>query len=209
MKRIGSTMVDSSVLFPVASVSSLEENGTFVVFFLAEGAKFFVRYRRTGALVAPEFGRHVANKLQEEVSVMKERRKHAEERGLARGPPAYGGKTTGRQLATGGCHLLLSQLWWRAKIQKSQLPQIPGKNNLHTKGLYYADHGTIFSCLREIYDAYKAARSTPSNFDGGLEDHAPKRQLDLATRTMSEQASFSSTRDCEQVDNTSTFPGVH
>ena len=32
MKRIGSTMVESSVLFPVASVSSLEENGTSVVF---------------------------------------------------------------------------------------------------------------------------------------------------------------------------------
>ena len=31
-KRIGSTMVESSVLFPVASVSSLEENGTSVVF---------------------------------------------------------------------------------------------------------------------------------------------------------------------------------
>ena len=32
MKRIGSTMVESSVLFPVASVSRLEENGTSVVF---------------------------------------------------------------------------------------------------------------------------------------------------------------------------------
>ena len=32
MKRIGSTMVESSVLLPVASVSSLEENGTSVVF---------------------------------------------------------------------------------------------------------------------------------------------------------------------------------
>ena len=31
-KRIGSTIVESSVLFPVASVSSLEENGTSVVF---------------------------------------------------------------------------------------------------------------------------------------------------------------------------------
>ena len=31
-KRIGSTMVESSVLFPVASVSSSEENGTSVVF---------------------------------------------------------------------------------------------------------------------------------------------------------------------------------
>ena len=33
---------------------------------------------RTGALVPPSLGRHVASKLQEEVSVMKERRKHAE-----------------------------------------------------------------------------------------------------------------------------------
>ena len=32
LKRIGSTMVESSVLFPVASVSTLEENGTSVVF---------------------------------------------------------------------------------------------------------------------------------------------------------------------------------
>ena len=32
-KRIGATMVESSVLFLVASVSSLEENGTSVVFF--------------------------------------------------------------------------------------------------------------------------------------------------------------------------------
>ena len=43
-----------------------------------ECAKFFVECRKTGALVAPSFGRHVASKLQEEVSVMKERRKHAE-----------------------------------------------------------------------------------------------------------------------------------
>ena len=40
-----------------------------------EGAKFFVGYRKTVALVAHELGRRVANKLQEEVSVMKERRK--------------------------------------------------------------------------------------------------------------------------------------
>ncbi len=31
-KRLGSTMVESSVLLPVASVSSLDENGTSVVF---------------------------------------------------------------------------------------------------------------------------------------------------------------------------------
>ena len=59
-----------------------------------EGAKIFVGYRRRGALVAPELGRHVAHKLQEELIVMKKRRKHAEERGSARGPPAKGGKTT-------------------------------------------------------------------------------------------------------------------
>ena len=58
-----------------------------------EGAKFFVGYRRSEALVAPELGRRVASKLQEDVSVMKERRKHAKERGLARAPPAKGGKT--------------------------------------------------------------------------------------------------------------------
>ena len=44
--------------------------------------------------MAPELGRHVASKLQEEVSVMKERRTHAEARGLARAPPAKGGKAT-------------------------------------------------------------------------------------------------------------------
>ena len=59
-----------------------------------EGAKFFVGYWKTRALVASELGRRVTHKVQEEVSVMKERRKHAEERGLARGPPAKGGKTT-------------------------------------------------------------------------------------------------------------------
>ena len=59
-----------------------------------EGAKFFMGYWKTGALVASGLGRRVTHKVQEEVSVMKERRKHAEERGLARGPPAKGGKTT-------------------------------------------------------------------------------------------------------------------
>ena len=44
----------------------------------------------------------------------------------------------------------------------------PEENSLHTKGIYCADHGTyIDSVLREIYDAYKAARSTPPNCDGG------------------------------------------
>ena len=75
----------------------------------------------------------------------------------------------------------------------------PRRNSLHTKGIYRADHGTyIDTVLREIYDAYKAARSTPSNCDGGLADHAPKRQPDLATRMMLGQASLSSNGDYEQ-----------
>ena len=49
-----------------------------------EGAKFFLGYRRGGTLLAPDLGKHVAHKLQEEVSVMKERRKHLEERSLAK-----------------------------------------------------------------------------------------------------------------------------
>lgn len=53
-----------------------------------EGAKFFLGFRRQGALVAPELSKHVAGKLQEEVTVMKERRKHNEERTLARTPKA-------------------------------------------------------------------------------------------------------------------------
>ena len=71
----------------------IEESKAAGVSAAYQGANFFVGYRRSGALVAPELGRHVANKLQEEVSVMKERREHAEERGLARAPPAKGGKT--------------------------------------------------------------------------------------------------------------------
>ena len=49
-----------------------------------EGAKFFLGFHRGGTLLAPQLGRHVATKLQEEVAVMKERRKHQEERTLAR-----------------------------------------------------------------------------------------------------------------------------
>ena len=59
--------------------------------------------------------------------------------------------------------------------------------------IFCADHGTyIDSVLREIYDAYEAARSTSSHCGGGLADRVPKRQPDLATRMMLEQASFSS-----------------
>ena len=65
------------------------------------------------------------------------------------------------------------------------------ENSPHTKGINGADHGThIDSVLREIYDG-----STPSNCDGGLEDHVTKRQPDLATRMMLEQASLSSNGD--------------
>ena len=61
----------------------------------------------------------------------------------------------------------------------------PKRHSLHTTGIYHADHGTyIDSVLREIYDAYKAARSTPSTCNGGPADHVPKRQFDLATRMM-------------------------
>ena len=72
----------------------IEENKTAHRSATYEGTKFFVGHRRTGTLVAPELGRDVALKLHEEVSVMKERRKHAEERSLARGPLAKGGKAT-------------------------------------------------------------------------------------------------------------------
>ena len=57
---------------------------------------------------------------------------------------------------------------------------------------------TLDSVLREISDAHKAARSTSTNFDRGLADHVPKRQPDLATRVMLEQASLSSHGDYEQ-----------
>ena len=42
-----------------------------------EGAKYFMGYRRGGTLLAPSLSEHVSKKLQEEVSIMKERRKHA------------------------------------------------------------------------------------------------------------------------------------
>ena len=68
----------------------------------------------------------------------------------------------------------------------------PGENSLHSNGLQCADHGTYSdSVLREIYDAFKSARSTPSNCDGRLADHVLKRQPDLATNMTSEQASLS------------------
>ena len=57
-----------------------------------EGAKFFLGFRRGTSVIAPALSKHVAAKLQEEVSVMKERRKHAEERKLGRDtkPPGKG-----------------------------------------------------------------------------------------------------------------------
>lgn len=86
--------------------------------------------------------------------------------------------------------------WTQRQVQKTRAD--PRENSLHTKGICCADHGTyIDSVQREFYDAYMAACSTPSNCDGGLEDHVPKRQFDLATRMMSEQASLSSTWDYE------------
>ena len=45
MKRIGSTMVESSVLFPVASVLSLEVNGTSVTF-SCSGDYFLIRLQK-------------------------------------------------------------------------------------------------------------------------------------------------------------------
>ena len=75
----------------------------------------------------------------------------------------------------------------------------PGENSLLVKGIYRADHGTIDPVLRQIYDAYKVACSTSSNCDGGLADRVQKRQPDVATRMMLEQASFSSNGDCEQL----------
>ena len=68
------------------------------------------------------------------------------------------------------------------------------ESNLHTRKIYRVDRGTyIDSALREIYDAYKAARSASSNRDGGLlKDTAiTKRQLDLAASMMLEQVVFS------------------
>ena len=56
----------------------------------------------------------------------------------------------------------------------------------------------IDSVLREIHDAYEAACSTSSNCDGEFADRVPKRQPDLATRMMLEQASVSSNGDYEQ-----------
>ena len=50
-----------------------------------------------------------------------------------------------------------------------------------------------------IYDAYEAARSTSSNCDGALADRVPKRQPDLATSMMLEQASFPSNGDYFQL----------
>ena len=74
------------------------------------------------------------------------------------------------------------------------------ENRPHTRGIYCADHETyIDSVLREIYDAYKAARPMQSNRDGGLANPVTKdtvktkRRPDSATRIMSEQASPSST----------------
>ena len=83
---------------------------------------------------------------------------------------------------------------------------IPQKNSLRAKGIYYADHETF---LREIYDAYEAARSTSSNCDGGFADRVPKRQPDLVTRMMLEHASSSSNGDYEQSTIFQLFLGCN
>ena len=79
------------------------------------------------------------------------------------------------------------------------------KKSPHTKGMNCADNETcIDSVLREIYDTHKAALPMPSNRDGVLANYVPKdsvktkRQPDLATRRMLEQASPSSNGDYEQ-----------
>ena len=59
-----------------------------------EDAKFFIGCLRSGTLTAPSLGRHIASKQQKEITVVKERHKHAEECGFARAPSAKGGKTT-------------------------------------------------------------------------------------------------------------------
>ena len=59
-----------------------------------EGTKLFVKYRRSGTLVSSGLGRHLTSKLQEEVSIMKERRKHIEERDLNRVLSTKDGKTS-------------------------------------------------------------------------------------------------------------------
>ena len=76
---------------------------------------------------------------------------------------------------------------------------------VHTKGIYRVDRGTyIDSALREIYGAYKAARSGSSNRDRGLADHVlkdtaiTKRQPDLATRMVLEQDSLLSSGNDQQ-----------
>ena len=67
-----------------------------------EGAKFFLGYRRGGTLLAPGLGKHVAHKLQEEVSVMEERRKHLEERSLAKTQAPGHTKPPGNNKNSGG-----------------------------------------------------------------------------------------------------------
>ena len=98
--------------------------------------------------------------------------------------------------------------WTQRQVQKTRAD--PSGNSLHTKGICCADHGTYTNSVqREFYDAYMAACSTQSNCDGGLEDHVPKRQFDLATRMMSEQASLSSTGDITNSRQYFNFPGLH
>ena len=91
----------------------------------------------------------------------------------------------------------------------------PRKNSLHTKGIYCSDHEDyIDSVLREIYDAHKAALPMPSNRDGELANYVPKdtvetkRQLDLATRMMLEQASSPSSNGITHSRQYFNFPWI-
>ena len=52
-----------------------------------EGAKHFLGYRRTGPLLAPSLSNHVSSQLSQQVSIMKEMRKHADEKKLSREKP--------------------------------------------------------------------------------------------------------------------------
>ena len=55
-----------------------------------EGAKHFLGYRRTGPLLAPSLSNHVSSQLSQQVSIMKEMRKHADEKKLSRDKPGKG-----------------------------------------------------------------------------------------------------------------------
>ena len=95
---------------------------------------------------------------------------------------------------------------FKARLRNTHGSQ--GKQSTYERD-FCADHGTyIDSVLREIYDAYGAARSTSSNCGGGRADRVPKRQPDFATRMMLEQASFSSTVGITSSRQYFNFPWI-